>query len=274
MDRGKFLTVSCCRENVCYLLFIKSLTNFTNYHVNQILILSPIVNHSNLNTYTNSKIKTKKCGVSTVNTDKTRMTKTLLLLFIIALTAMMGCKKDKQESSSGVDNKVLINEIFKAGMTGYSSGISGKSLIKSGESSYPINVSVTSTTQGPEGGTIQVLGSITGTMNIDDQTGSFLGGTLLLGLTETISDYAFLCNGQKFIMNGAPYLSLTGTFTVQPDGASFGTASSMHFGGGVQVTGPEFDQTINLDITIILNTNGTGGTVSGTIGGDQVNYTF
>jgi|GEM_PF-481260 len=202
------------------------------------------------------------------------MTKTLVLLFIIALTAMMGCKKDKSENIGSVDNRVLINEIFKAGMTGYSSGISGKSLIKSGESSYPINVSITSTMQGPEGGTIQVLGNITGTMSIDDETGSFLGGTLLLGLTESISDYAFICNGQKYTMNGAPNLSLTGTFTVQPDGASFGTASGMHFGGGVQVTGPEYDQTINMDITIILNTTGTGGTVSGTIGGEQVNYTF
>jgi hypothetical protein len=111
-------------------------------------------------------------------------------------------------------------------------------------------------------------------MNIDDQTGSFLGGTLLLGLTETINDYAFLYNGQKYTMNGAPYLSLTGTFTIQPDGATFGTASSMHFSGGVQVTGPGLDQTINMDITIIINTTGTGGTVSGSIGGEQVNYTF
>lgn len=200
--------------------------------------------------------------------------KTLVLLFFVAFTALVGCKKDKPESNISVDNKVLINEIFTAGMTGYSSGISGKSLIKSEESSYPINVSIASTTQGPEGGTIQVLGNITGTMNVDDQTGSFQGGTLLLGLTETASDYSFLCNGQKFTMNGAPNISLTGTFTIQPDGNSFGTASSMHFGGGVQVTGQGYDETINMDITIILNTSGTGGIVSGTIGGEQVNYTF
>lgn len=187
---------------------------------------------------------------------------------------MMGCKKDKDESAPTLDNKVLIDEVFKAGMTGYSSGMGGKSLIKSVESSYPINVSVESTTQGPEGGTIHVLGSITGTMNIDDLSGAFQGGTLLLGLTETINDYGFMCNGQKYVMNGDPYLSLTGTFTIQPDGNTFGTASSMHFGGGVNVTGPGYDQTVNMDITIIINSNGTGGTVSGTIGGEHVNYTF
>lgn len=201
------------------------------------------------------------------------MNKAFLLLFLVVVTVLAGCKKDDSESNT-LDNKALINEIFKAGMTGYSSGMSGKSFIKSAESSYPINVSVESTTPGPEGGSIHVLGSITGTMNIDDQTGSFLGGTLLLGLTETINDYAFLYNGQKYTMNGAPYLSLTGTFTIQPDGATFGTASSMQFSGGVQVTGPGLDQTINMDITIIINTTGTGGTVSGSIGGEQVNYTF
>jgi hypothetical protein len=201
------------------------------------------------------------------------MNKTFFLLFLVSVTVLTGCKKDESEGST-FDNKALINEVFKAGMTGYSSGMAGKSFIKSAESSYPINVSVESTTQGPEGGSIHVLGSITGTMNIDDQTGSFLGGTLLLGLTETINDYAFLYNGQKYTMNGAPYLSLTGTFTIQPDGATFGTASSMHFSGGVQVTGPGFDETINMDITIIINTTGTGGTVSGSIGGEQVNYSF
>jgi len=200
--------------------------------------------------------------------------KTPALLFFVALTMIMGCKKDKSESSSSVDNKVLINEIFKAGMTGYSSGISGKSLIKSSESSYPINVDVTSTTQSPEGGYIQVLGSITGTMNVDDLTGSFQGGTLLLGLTETVSDFAFISNGQKYTMNGSPYLTLTGTFTIQPDGNTFGTASSMHFAGGLQVTGEGFDETVNMDITILLNTSGTGGTVSGFVGGEQLNYTF
>jgi hypothetical protein len=202
------------------------------------------------------------------------MNKSLVLLFLVVLSTMIACKKDKTESSSTLDNKILVSEVFKAGMTGYTSAMGGKSLIKSVESSYPVNQSVESTTLGPEGGNIHVVGSITGTMNFDDQTNSFLGGTLLLGFTETINDYGFISNGQKFVMNGAPYLSLTGTFTILPGGNTFGTASSMHFAGGIKATGTGYDQTINIDINIIMNTNGTGGSVSGTINGEQVNFTI
>jgi hypothetical protein len=110
-------------------------------------------------------------------------------------------------------------------------------------------------------------------MSFDDKTGKILSGTMLPGLTETITDYAFKCNGQKYTMNGAPYVSLTGTFTFQP-GGTFGTASSMQIGGGVQVIGPSFDQTMNIQLTIIVNSNGTGGHVSGTIGGEAIDYLF
>jgi hypothetical protein len=55
-------------------------------------------------------------------------------------------------------------------------------------------------------------------------------------------------------------------------GGLFGTASSMQIGGGVKVTGPNVNKTINIQLTIIINTNGSGGHVSGTIGGIGVDY--
>jgi hypothetical protein len=202
------------------------------------------------------------------------MNKSLVVLFLVALITIFGCKKDKSDGTPTLDNKIIINEIFKASMTGYNSGMSGKSLAKSVESTYPINYSVESTTQGPEGGNIHVVGSITGSMTLDDQTNAFLGGTLLLGFTETLNDYGVMSNGQKFILNGAPYLTLTGTFTLLAGGTTFGTASSLHYAGGIRATGTGYDQTINIDINMIINSNGTGGSVSGLIGGEQVNYTF
>lgn len=195
------------------------------------------------------------------------MKKLFVLFCAIGMVVFSGCKKDKEEEAAvSLDNKVLINEIFKAGMSWNPNGESVKS-------SVPINIQVDNTVTSPIGGNIHVLGSVTGTMNIDDESGVVQSGTLLLGLTETINDYAFKCDDQTFVMNGAPYLSLTGTFTLGY-GGSFGSASSMQFSGGIRVTGPDFDQTINVQITIILNPRGTGGHVSGTVGGVALDYNF
>jgi len=193
------------------------------------------------------------------------MKKILLLIALIAFAAITGCKKDK--SSDSLDNKDLIGEIFKAGMSWNVKALMEKSTI-------PINIQVDNTVTGPEGGYIHVIGSITGSMTVDDETGYILGGTMLIGLTETINDYAFQSNGKTYTMNGAPYISLAGTFTLLPGGATFGTASSLDIGGGVRVVGPDYDRTVNIQITIIINTTGTGGTVSGTIGGEPVNFSF
>jgi hypothetical protein len=199
------------------------------------------------------------------------MRKLYVLLAAVALLATSACKKDSSESTpSTPDNKAIVNEIFKAGMTGYSHA--AKSAM-AGESSYPINQSVDWTQQGPAGGTIHIIGGVTGTMNIDDNTGAYLGGFVSLGFTETINDYAFTYDGATYTMNGAPYISLTGTFTLLGNG-TFGSASSIQLGGGVRTTGPNYDHTSNIQITIIINTNGSGGTVSGTIDGQAVNYTF
>ncbi|MCX6281180.1 MAG: hypothetical protein NTU51_04400 [Bacteroidetes bacterium] len=193
------------------------------------------------------------------------MKKILVFLSAIALISMVGCKKDSSSSEpTGLNNQDIVSAIFQAGMA-------WNTPTKSLNSIYPINITVESTIAGPEGGNIHVLGSVTGSMTVNDQTGAIISGTMLLGLTETINAYAFKSNGQTYTMNGAPYISLAGTFTLV-NGGTFGTASSMDIGGGVRVTGPGVDKTININLTIILNSHGTGGSVSGTIDGVSVNY--
>jgi hypothetical protein len=196
------------------------------------------------------------------------MVKNMLVLFgFIALVTMSSCKKDEKENTPTVDNKVLISEIFNAGMTWNTQTQALKSTV-------PINIQVDNTVTSPKGGNIHVIGSVTGSMSVDDVTGNILGGTMLIGLTETINDYAVEFDGETFTMTGVPYVSLTGTFTIAPGGGSFGTASSMQIGGGFKVVGPGFDKTINIQITIIINSNGSGGHVSGQVGGEPVDYTF
>jgi hypothetical protein len=195
------------------------------------------------------------------------MKKMLMLLSLVALFAATGCKKDSGDSNSAtLNNQDMIGQIFAAGMQWNTSPRL--------KSSIPVNITVDNTIQGPEGGTIHVIGSVTGSMNINDQTGAILGGLLSLGLTETINDYAFKSNGNTYTMSGAPYISLTGTFTMLEGGQNFASNSSMQIGGGVRVTGPGVDKTVNINITINLNTSGTGGHVSGTIDGAHIDYTF
>jgi hypothetical protein len=198
------------------------------------------------------------------------MKKILVFILMAGIIGVTGCKKkssDNTTTSGTLSNKDLIAQIFTAGM-------SWNDQAKLLKSTYPINIQVENTVNGPLGGYIHVIGSVTGSMTVNDQTGEIMGGTMLLGLTETINDYAFGSNGKTYTMNGDPYISLAGTFTLLPGGATFGTASSMEIGGGVHVSGPGVNQTINIQITIIINTNGTGGTVSGTIGGNPVNFSF
>jgi len=195
------------------------------------------------------------------------MKKLLVLFCIAALIPIFSCKKDKDSDSSSFDNKAFVEEIFKAGM-------SWNTQTKALKAYYPINIPVDNTVTSTEGGNIHVLGSVTGTMQLDDHTNAVLGGTMLIGLTETINDYTLTSNGKTYVMNGAPHISLAGTFTLQPGGTTFGSTSNMVIGGAFRVTGPNYDKTVSMEITININTNGTGGTVSGAIDGKGVYYTI
>lgn len=192
------------------------------------------------------------------------MKKILIILSLIIIVLFSACNKDPEVQKP--DNKVLIQQLFQATMDGFGT-MSGE------KSTQPINYQVDYTMNSTLGGNIHVLGSITGSMNYNDETYQFTGGSMNLGFTETASDFVFTSEGLNYTMNGAPYVTLTGLFTYLPD-MTFGTASSLHYAGGVRVTGDNYDETINFDVNIIINSNGTGGTVSGYIGGEQINYTF
>ncbi|MDP4281386.1 MAG: hypothetical protein Q8867_04480 [Bacteroidota bacterium] len=198
------------------------------------------------------------------------MKKLAIFICALSLLAISGCKKDNNNdtsATSGPSNKDMVKLIFQSGMAGYNAAGPTKS-------TYPINLNVDQTVNSSLGGNIHVTGSITGNITINDQTGEVQSGTMLLGFTETINDYIFASNGKNYTMNGDPYVSLAGTFTLLPGGNTFGTASSMEYSGGVKVTGDGFSKTFNFNLTIILNTNGTGGTVSGTINGESVNFSL
>ncbi|MGE5425258.1 MAG: hypothetical protein ACM3N9_07825 [Syntrophothermus sp.] len=193
------------------------------------------------------------------------MKKVFIFLLAVITVSISGCKKE-EKTASFVDQQTVIKQLFDVGMQWRT-----QQMLKS---TVPINISVDNTIGGPAGGNIHVLGSVTGSMNIDDNTGQILGGSMFLEATETINDYAVMYDGEKFTMTGDPYISLVGTFTLGPGGNTFGTASDLVIAGGVTISGAGQTKTINMQITININSAGTGGTVSGSYDGKSIYYSF
>jgi hypothetical protein len=194
------------------------------------------------------------------------MKKILVLFSFIALIVMTDCKKDKATDENDTA-KTMINEIFNASMTSYSKAMGAKSR-------FQINVSIDDMQASPKGGYLHIIGSLTGNININEQTGDCLGGILLFGVSVCPVNDVMEINGKDYTWNGDPYISITATFTLAPGCSTFATASSIQVGGAFHLTGPDYDQTTNMMITINLNSSGTGGDVSGTYGGESVYYTF
>lgn len=204
----------------------------------------------------------------TVNTGSKTMKRNLLIIGMIALILMGGCSKEKEDQQqAGPDNKALVAEIFKAGMAW---SLESRGL----KSSLPITIGLDHYQYGVEGGHIHLLGSIAGHIVLDDQNGQMTGGELMLEATETFENYTFKDHNVVYTVNGAPDLSLTGDFTLMP-GSTYGATSTLTFDGGVRVTGSNgYDQTINIQLTIHVNADGSGGYVSGTISGSGVDFTI
>ena len=124
-----------------------------------------------------------------------------------------------------------------------------------------VNVSVTGRTTCTAGGTINVTGSMTG--SISDQ-GS---GALFLQVTETITDWQ--CVG-GFVVNGDPYMSAAGTFTFFS--GVLNSPATVSIGGGFR-WGSTAAQSCQMQLTVLAYANGTGHT-SGTVCGHQVDQTY
>lgn len=110
------------------------------------------------------------------------------------------------------------------------------------------------------GGAIEISGSITGTTT----DGS---GFLQIGATETITDWQCITG---YIINGDPYISLSGTFTFM--GGVPSTQQSMTITGGFK-WGTTAAESCQIYISINFNSGG-GGTMSGTVCGYSVSANF
>jgi hypothetical protein len=124
-----------------------------------------------------------------------------------------------------------------------------------------INQSITATRTCQSGGSMKVTGNISGTIS---NTGS---GTILISATETITDWS--CQ-TPLIINGDPYVSLSGTFSFL-NGAP---ATQQHIGinGGFK-WGTSSVQSCQIHLDTNFNRDGTGRT-TGTVCNYNVDISF
>lgn len=124
-----------------------------------------------------------------------------------------------------------------------------------------INQAISASRTCTSGGRMAVTGNISGTIN---STGS---GVIQISATETITDWS--CQS-PLIINGDPYISLTGTFSFL-NGAP---ATQQHIGisGGIK-WGTSSAQSCQVSLSTDFNRDGTGHT-TGTVCGQSIDVTF
>ena len=110
------------------------------------------------------------------------------------------------------------------------------------------------------GGRIAVTGNLSGTTS----NGS---GFLQISAQETITDWQCITG---YIINGDPYISLTGTFTFLNGAPS--TQQSMSISGGFK-WGTSAEESCQIQLSINFNANG-GGTITGSVCGYTVNASY
>ena len=123
------------------------------------------------------------------------------------------------------------------------------------------NIPISYRTNCTAGGRMELSGGITGTTNIDGD------GILQIGVTQTITDWECITG---YIINGDPYVSLTGTFTF--DGGAPATRNDMTISGGFK-WGTTAAESCQISLSIIFYSDGSG-TISGTVCGYSINASF
>ena len=207
-----------------------------------------------------------------------KIKKMLGAVAMIVITACgVGC--GSSSSSNGSDSmsesqvSALSEQISDAAVDGMNSGnfaamvvegLQGESFknnIQCNDSGCTVNVPIDFGVGCTAGGRIAVTGSITGSIS----TGG--SGILQIGATETITDWQCITG---YIVNGDPYISLSGTFTFLNFAPS--TQQSVTISGGFK-WGTTAEESCQISLSTNFSTGG-GGRTTGTVCGNSVDASF
>lgn len=206
-----------------------------------------------------------------------KSTISILLCGFIVLATSCGSKNEPAaQVQPDPIQKEIISQIFGAGTS--ASGLSLVSPAKtiankivfkapaSAGTSIPIP---TSTTDGPNGGTLTLSGSM------DIAYSSASEGTMSMTMSEVFSSFGIIADTKTYTMSGT--IQYTGNFVM----SATKTTCKFTTNGSLTVVGPSYNKqmAINLTETMTTTANSTSGTssstvtVTGTIAGQAINYT-
>ena len=127
----------------------------------------------------------------------------------------------------------------------------------------------TTVTDGPNGGTLTLSG------NMDMTSTSADAATLSMTLSEVFAGYGIIADTKTYTLSGT--IDYTGNFNISTNKMTGKSTTK----GSLTVVGQGYNKQMTFDLTetMTLNVNGTTGTTStsetitGTIGGQSINYT-
>jgi hypothetical protein len=194
------------------------------------------------------------------------MKKVFYFSFLTLLFTFNSCSKDDSSSNDSIpmdDKQEIAANIFASSM---SSSMTVNNMKSS--SSYSSELDYTLT--GDEGGSVNVKGSISETITIDDNTYEMTSAVINMNLNESFNNYVVTTTkAHKYTISTSSPITVTANFTMNSS-YSFDSNSKMTIKGTLQVTGYA-SGSIKYDLTITINNTGTGGTMTGTINGSKVN---
>lgn len=201
---------------------------------------------------------------------RTKLMRAVAALAAVALA--IACSSDDgtgpEEASSPInasESLAMANTMMGAMSETFASG-SQQSVALSGGESIPININYSHAQACPGGGTLSLSGSASG--SLDTETGT---GSVFVQVLETANDCGFGFTERQVIINTAPTLSATGTFSFV--GGQLGTQQTVRVGGGFnfQIDGATTGFCA-VNLTVNLSPTPGGTTTSGTVCGHQVNF--
>ena len=214
------------------------------------------------------------------NTKKMKAKKStlsiLLCCFIVMATSCGSKNEPSAQQLPDAIQKEIIAQIFGAGtsasgvsMVSPSKTIANKSIFKSpatAATSIPIPTSVT---DGPNGGTLTLSGSM------DLSSGSVDAGTISMTMSEVFAGYGIMADSKTYTLSGT--ILYTGNFVISTNKMT----SKFTTKGSLTVVGMGYNKQMAIDLTetmtvnvnSLTSTSSTSLTVTGTIAGESINYT-
>lgn len=165
--------------------------------------------------------------------------------------------------------EAIIGAIFNVGGSGLnmaspSLAPAHKLTLRALNTDYPIDQTLNFSENGEAGGTVNVTGTLKGTIS---DTGN---STMVMNMTEAFQNYGILVDSKTYTSTGS--ISYKGNISVNNSAQSM--TANFTIGGSLAIAGANYNKTTAMQLVITEKVNGASITmsVSGSVGGKAVNY--